>query len=372
MTTKILLISLKHLGDVVTTTVVIPMLKNRFGNAEIHYLVNPPAVPLVDSHPDVAEVITAPRRAGPSDFLRLVRKLRGARYDFCLDFSEGDRAAFLSFLSGAGTRISYFTGRRYLFRNLAAHRQVPSWKVIKDRAATECHADQARAIGCSEPTAPYASLGVSPEGRAEAEAFLSAHARAGTPYAVCHFTATDRYRFWPEEHCADCVRYLASRLGTVFLAASGKESERAFVDRVIGLAGTGSVSTSGLSLAGMVALISGARGVVGLDSMVAHVAGACGVPVVGIFGPSRERTWAPKGPWVRAARMNLPCRSCVTGGCLEHGRVSRCLKEMDFETYVMPHLEEMLATPPPRKPWPPEEESMRLALTPLPPPVVPA
>ncbi|MDR2612693.1 MAG: glycosyltransferase family 9 protein [Deltaproteobacteria bacterium] len=347
MALKSLIISIKHLGDVVTSTVLIPMLKGRFPGMEIHYLVNPGAAPLVEPHPEVARVFRAPRSSGWRSLLSLVRGLRAERYEYAFDLSEGDRSAFLSLASGARVRAGYFTDRKYFARNLITRVKAPSWKYLPRRAVTECHADLARAVGCADPLAPMASLGVSPGGAAEAAAFLSLHNPAGDPYSVCHFTARDPIRLWPAEHCADAARFLRRRLGPVFLAASGADGDMPFVERVAELSGGAAVPAADMSLSGFMALVSGARGVLGLDSLVVHMAGAYGVPAVTLFGPSREANWLPKGPWVRAAHMDLPCRSCVTGGCLGGG-VSRCLKEMDFETFVRPHLEELLESAPPR------------------------
>jgi ADP-heptose:LPS heptosyltransferase len=346
MPKKALIISIKHLGDVVTTTVLIPMLKGRFPGIEVHYLVNPEAAHLVDSHPEVARVWTAPRRAGLRGFAGLVRGLRRERFDYSFDVSEGDRSAALNLLAGARLRLAYLADRKYFLRNLASHSRAPSWKDSPGRPVTEFHADLARAAGCPDEAAPYASLGVSEGGRREAEALLARRGAAGLPYAVCHFTARDAFRQWPPEHCADAVRFLRTRLGPVFLATSGEGPEAPFVERIVALSGGGAFSTAGTGLAGLMALVAGSRGVLGLDSLVVHLAGAYGIPVVGIYGPSREANWSPKGPWVRAAHMDLPCRSCVTGGCLEGGLVSRCLKEMDFETYVRPHLEALLEARP--------------------------
>ncbi|MDR3154181.1 MAG: glycosyltransferase family 9 protein [Deltaproteobacteria bacterium] len=348
MSAKALIISLKHLGDTVVSTVLIPMLKRRFPGMEIHYLVNPDSAPLVESHPEVAKVYPAPRKTGAARLLNFVRSLRRERYSHSFDLSENDRAAMFNFLAGAGTKAALFTRKGYVLRNLAARIKAPSWKYNPELAAAECIADLARAVGCREKTAPLTSLGLSPVGKREAAEFLALHNPAALPYAVCHFAAMDPFRLWPAGHCAEAVRFLQERLGPVFLATSGADSEMGLLERVIALSGGKAVTTRGLGMRGFMALAAGARGVLGLDSFVGHLAGAYGVPVVTIFGPSREKAWLPKGPWVRAAHMDLPCRSCVTGGCLP-GNVSRCLKEMDFSTWVKPHLEDLLAAPFPLK-----------------------
>jgi ADP-heptose:LPS heptosyltransferase len=90
---KILIISLKHLGDVVTTTCVLPLLRENWPDAPIHYLVNPEAAPLVAEHPLVARVFTAGRKDGRAAEFKMARELRRERYDLVLDYSESDRGA---------------------------------------------------------------------------------------------------------------------------------------------------------------------------------------------------------------------------------------------------------------------------------------
>lgn len=48
--------------------------------------------------------------------------------------------------------------------------------------------------------------------------------------------------------------------------------------------------------------IAGARVFLGNDSGIAHLAAACGVPVVAVFGPTDPRVWAPRGRDVRIAQ----------------------------------------------------------------------
>lgn len=49
----------------------------------------------------------------------------------------------------------------------------------------------------------------------------------------------------------------------------------------------------------LVAQLSACRGYVGHDSGVSHLAAACGVPSVLLFGPTDSRIWAPPAPQVR-------------------------------------------------------------------------
>lgn len=53
-----------------------------------------------------------------------------------------------------------------------------------------------------------------------------------------------------------------------------------------------------------------ARGFVGNDSGVAHLAAFMGVPTVAVFGPSDPRRWAPVGEAVRVVSGDVQCRPC--------------------------------------------------------------
>jgi len=74
--------------------------------------------------------------------------------------------------------------------------------------------------------------------------------------------------------------------------------------------------TGGGGLALSAAWIAGARALVGMDSGLAHLAAACGVPTLAVFGPTRPRHSAPRGPRVRVARReDLSCLECMAFFC---------------------------------------------------------
>lgn len=58
----------------------------------------------------------------------------------------------------------------------------------------------------------------------------------------------------------------------------------------------------GWSLGAMAGLLANARGYVGNDSGVTHLAGALGVPTLALFGPTAPATWAPIGSSVLTLR----------------------------------------------------------------------
>ncbi|MDR1921061.1 MAG: glycosyltransferase family 9 protein [Candidatus Adiutrix sp.] len=337
---KALVISIKHLGDVVTTTCVLPLLRENWPGLEIHYLVNPEAAPLVAAHPLAAKVFTTGRREGAAAAFKLARALRREKYDLALDYSESDRGAFWGLVSGAGLRVGYRSKPAHLFRNLSHTHLLPDRSRAFGRHISACHSQALAALGRPAARAPLPRLYYTEAGRNEARELLGRHQVEGL-YAAAHFTAHDAVRLWPAESCAEAANWLAARVGPVFVVSGRNAGERDFVASILAQSRGRVIDPGPLSLDTLMALLDGAALFMGLDSVVGHMAGALGRPVVSIFGPASEVHWAPRGPRVRVAHSGRPCRPCVTGGCLGHYR-SACLRDLSFEDHVRPLAEDLL------------------------------
>ena len=96
------------------------------------------------------------------------------------------------------------------------------------------------------------------------------------------------------------------------------------------------------------AWLSGAQAVLANDSGLAHLAAACGVPVVAVFGPTIPRHTAPRGPQVTVLRKeDLACLECQKWHCPlpDHP----CMTLLPAAT-IWTALEAHLSTPVPEAP----------------------
>ncbi|HXI10636.1 MAG TPA: glycosyltransferase family 9 protein, partial [Thermodesulfobacteriota bacterium] len=130
-TKKILVIKLRHIGDVLLTVPTIRALKESFPGSEVSVLVNSGTEEMLEGNPLVKEVIRydrsvkglpAARRVAAE--ARLVKRLRSEKFDMTVDLTGGDRPALLGFLSGARYRLGYrpkggFKGKRLLYTHMA-------------------------------------------------------------------------------------------------------------------------------------------------------------------------------------------------------------------------------------------------------------
>src|SRR5437764_7464335 len=147
---RVLLIRLRQIGDVVFTTPAIRAVRQRFPLAHITYVVEPDAAPVVERNPHITDVVVAPRHRGALQLaadLDLARRLQSRRYDLAIDFHGGPRSSLLTWLSGAPVRIGYqVAGRGWMYT-----RRVPRPRELRARHSVENQWDLLRALDFPEP-----------------------------------------------------------------------------------------------------------------------------------------------------------------------------------------------------------------------------
>src|SRR5437588_3460332 len=100
---NILLIQLKRIGDLILTTPAIAALREKFPDASISLVVSAAVKELLPAIAGVDKIYEV--RGKTDDALDWIALSLG-KFDYCLDFTRNDRSSFLTFLSGAGKRIT--------------------------------------------------------------------------------------------------------------------------------------------------------------------------------------------------------------------------------------------------------------------------
>ena len=163
----------------------------------------------------------------------------------------------------------------------------------------------------------------------------------GLAPAARHFT-----KRWPEEHWLALVERLKER-GLALVAFSLPREKSAMPGLAAAVEAAGGYWCIE-RLSRQAALLARVRAAVTGDTGLMHVAAACGVPVVAMFGStSPVLGFAPAGEGHRVLCRNEPCQPCTL-----HGREScpkghfRCMRELKPEE-VDAALGEVLAARPP-------------------------
>ena len=364
---KILLLRLRLIGDVVFTTPLIRALRRAYPAANIVYLVEREAAPVVQHNPHLDDIIIAPRTRGIrriADDLALARRLRRERFDLALDLHGGPRSAWLAWASGATERIGYdIKGRRWMYTRIA-----PRARELKPRHSVQNQWDLLEAIpgwagGAAQPERDAVEMALDGGANARmAERLALAGVATDDELVVMHVSAGNPFRRWPEAAFAETAAALAAAGPRRRLVFSSGPSDRQAAARIaaaarlrLGEAAGRIIDLGEFDLQELRALIGRSRLFVGGDTGPLHIAATTATPVVGIYGPTlaaRSAPWrAPGIATISVEPTALPCRPCDQRVCAPGD--FRCLTQL-MPAAVIAAAERALSVPTDARVLPPE------------------
>jgi lipopolysaccharide heptosyltransferase II len=302
---KILILQLRRIGDVVVTTPVIDVLRAAFPRAVIDFLVEPGMAPILENYPGLSETLLFDK----GRLLWWAREVRRRRYDWVLDFMNNPRTAQLAFLSGAPVRAGFETpGWGLVYTHRVPRPVAPLYNV-------QHKFNLLRALGVSAPDRALPRLSFSEADFAGAAAWWR---ERGLEAAAERVAVLPMHRHpvrqWPLDKFADVMERLLKKPGRVLALFGGPGEEESLARLASSFAERVHVIPPGaLRRAG--AILSRMRAAVTNDSGLMHLAVAAGVPTVTIYGPTSPGSWNP-GPPHRVLRAHgLACLECNRDRC---------------------------------------------------------
>jgi lipopolysaccharide heptosyltransferase II len=337
--TRVLLLRLERIGDLLMTLEAIADARRAWPHAEIDLAVGSWNRELASLIPGVQRVHVADlpwlsRGEQPTSWSHLLdaaRRWRAERYDIVVNFEPDIRTNFLAWLTRAPVRSGYDTSGGGAFLTDGGPYDPSAHVAVNARRLV------ARASGISEPktTAAGPRLSVPPDRLQQAVERLGSAPR---PWIGVHASGGRESKQWHLERFADVARRLAARTrGTIVL--TGSPSDVDLVGRVADAIGdVRHVSLAGAaSLPDLVATIAAFDVLVTGDTGPMHVAGAVETPVVALFGPSDPSRYGPRAGIERILRVQLHCSPCgqvrlPPERC--RGHVPDCMDGITVETVV--------------------------------------
>lgn len=324
---RILLVRLRLIGDVVFTTPVIRALRRTFPDAEISYLVESAAAPVLRGNPHLSELIAVPRRSGLArlrDDVLMARQLRRRRFDLAIDLHGGPRSAWLTLASGARRRIGYtIKGRSWMYTDVV--QRAPD---LTPRHSVANQWDLLAPLGLLAPTREADAVEMTPDQSAVARvaAALREAGAENNPLVVIHVSAGNPFRRWPEASFAAVVEQLVRHDNNRrVLVTSGPSDVKATLRisadarRRLGPLGHAVLDLPEFNLAELRAVVDRAAVYIGGDSGPMHIAATTATPIVALLGPTlpeRSMPWRSEAIFAEAVDMGpLPCRPCHQRTC---------------------------------------------------------
>lgn len=328
---RILVIRLSAIGDIVMASGLIPALRHKWPDAHLEWLAEGPGASLLEANPRLNEVIVWPRERWRrlyaerhyAKLLRSVRDfaggLRARRYDLALDLQGLLKSALWARLSGAPQRIGLASreGSRRLMTQVL---QPPR----SDRRLGSEYRYLAEWLGI-EPGRFRMDLALTATDRQGVRQALVRHALAGEYAVLCPFT-TRAQKHWFDESWRELAQALARRCGLASVILGGAEAH-AEGERIACEADVPVVNLAGaLTLRESAAAIAGARLLIGVDTGLTHIGTAAGIPTVALFGSTRPYL-ETDSPLTRVLYQAIWCSPCrrqpICGGAYSCMRLHR-------------------------------------------------
>jgi heptosyltransferase-3 len=337
---RVLVITLRRLGDVLLTTPLIRTLRRGYPAARIDVLAFRGGDRILAGNPDIGDVVTMSERPGARETAALIARL-WRRYDLVVSTQSGDRPTLYALIAGryrvglvppAGQTGAGWKRHAY---HVAIAPELETHRIAQLRLLTD-------ALGL-----PFAPDLVLPQGG------------SGGPlppgrYAVLHANPAYRYKRWTAAGWRGLARALADRGLTVVATGGPDAAERAYLDELWSETQPAVLRLDGqLDWSQLATLLAGAAVYVGVDTSMTHLAAGAGCPTVALYGPTSPRLigpWPVGGlaePWqpsgnvqqrgnVQVVQHPLPCLPCERLGCAGHlDSHSQCLDDLSVREVLV-------------------------------------
>ena len=318
------MIQLRRIGDTVLCTPAIRALHERFPDARIDVLAERPADEALLAHPLIDRLLVAPRR-GLRATLAFIRLLRRERYDWTIDYLSNPRSAQFAFVSGARIRVGLNRfGRRWAY----THRVIEE-PADADLYAADLRLEILRQLGV--PAVGHAleiySDRAAPAETARVRQLVDGLARPRIAIAVGGGNPAKRYA---ADLSAQLVTLLQASGYSCLLTSGPGESE--FAEAVLRELPSPIPHLANARVPTLAALYRLVDLYLGADSSPKHIAVACGLPTVTLFGPGNPANWtASADPRHLVVAPSCPDRPrCVESVCAQRG----CLRRVAPQSVV--------------------------------------
>ena len=307
---RILIIKPSAIGDIVHSLPVLNLIRRKWPEAQVSWLVSSACAGLLEGHPQIDEVIVFDRRRFGKGWRKLsaatglfgfTRALRRRQFDLVIDLQGLFRSGWLAAKTRAKVRVGPAEARElgWIFYT---HR-IPTG--FPEGQAVDRYLKIAEAIGLGRSPVEF-KFPTNDDDRH----FVANLLPAGIRYAVFLPGTNWETKRWPTEHFAACVGPLRERFGleTVIAGGAGDAPLAAQIPGARDLTGK-------TNLRQLVALLERADLVIANDTGPMHIAAALGRPMVSIYGPTSPDRTGPYGRLDTVVQLDVECSPCFGRHC---------------------------------------------------------
>lgn len=304
---RILLIRTSALGDIVHALPALTALRRHLPKARIAWVVERGFAPLIESHPDLDQVLTVNTKgwrrrplAAQSwrEMGRFMSELDGFGAEIALDLMGNYKGTLIAMLALCDQRIGISKRWR---REPTSAAWLTDTVAPTGRHAVDHALAVAEALGLPTEQADFGGDRLNgPSQPADPTQDFSVILHPGTGWAN---------KTYPPERWGEVARRIADETGRETWVSAGP-GENQLADRVVSASDGHAHRLHAPSLADLIERLRHADLVLGGDTGPLHLAHALGAPVLSVMGPTDPDRNGPYGAPERTISHRLPCSFC--------------------------------------------------------------
>jgi heptosyltransferase I len=316
---KILVVKLSSLGDILHAFPAISDLRQKFPDAEIHWLVEPAFAEVAGWHSAINKVIPVALRAHkktwwkiPGLLIELRTKLQAEQYDFVIDAQGLLKSALMAKLAGAPV---------YGFHADSARESQAAWFYQKTAKVPEgLHVIEknqqlvAQVLSMDMPKIVDYGLDQFYQQLIKSELSTSLKEVTKQPYIVLLHGTTWNSKYWPESSWAELIKLIAQQ-GWHCILPWGNEAELQRANRLKMVGGEYAQVLPKLSLTELMNVLMRARAFVSVESGIGHLAAALDIQGVMLHGPTSPNYSGILGKNCSHLTSGVDCSPCFKRDC---------------------------------------------------------
>lgn len=223
---KILIIQKKRIGDVLTSTVIFEAIKQKYPDAELHYLIYENAIAVVKNNPFIDKVIVLDEatRKGKRKFILFLFKIRKEKYNAVIDAYGKPNSVIIGWFSGAKIKVTFNKIYSRIFYSHQIERHEKSFSVATKSIEHRLCLLKPLGIEFSE-IAPKIFLTEQEKENAK-QRLISKNINLSIPIVMINVMGSSMWKSYPLEYMAEVIDLIAMRnVQILFNYSVGQENE---------------------------------------------------------------------------------------------------------------------------------------------------
>jgi lipopolysaccharide heptosyltransferase I len=333
---KILIVKLGSIGDVVHSLPLLNSLRRHLPNARLYWVVEPPAAALLINHKALDKLFIFSRDKSSlflsfKSFMSVIKNIRAEKINVTIELQGNIKGAIISKLSGANMRIGFtkdssrVESLSTLFNNVKISDLDKAHIIDKNLNLLKPFEIPADKVEFNIPIDKKENIYV--------EEFLAENLAKNNKKIIIHPGVSWETKKWPLKYYIELIAGLKKKFSDISIVLTHNKDEESLIEKIVSVLKKDIIVFPPSPLSIIIALLNKAEIFISSDTGLLHISAALDKKVIGLYGPTgtaRNGPWGDKSIGIQAETECAGCweRKCPDIKCMRSITVEKVFNEV--------------------------------------------